>query len=114
MKTINGDLILNKDTTFKKSIIVKGNIKGYFSLKVNGNITAWDINAVDIDALDIDAMNINAMNINALDIDAMNINALDIDALDIICEKRIKKSISSKTKARVFIQNKSKLNRKEW
>ena len=93
MKTIKGDLILTKNTEFKEGIKVKGNIKGKdnqrFDLKVNGNIDARDINAVNIDAWDIDAWNI-------------------------VCDKRIKKSKNSKTRARIFIENKLKLERKEW
>ena len=137
-KTINGDLILTKNTTFDESIIVKGSIRGYFDLKVKGNINALnidalninaqdinaqDINALNIDALNIDALNIDALNINAQDIDAqdidalninaLNINAQDINAQDIICEKRIKKDKTNKTFCRIFIENKSKLVRKE-
>lgn len=45
---------------------------------------------------------------------AGDINAWDIDAWEIIIEKRIKKTESSKTRARIFIENKSKMERKEW
>ena len=83
MKTIKGDLILKKDTTFKEDLKVEGDIKGWFDLKVLGNI------------------------------DARNINARNIDAWDIICEKRIKKYKTSKTICRVFVTDKSKLERKE-
>jgi len=113
MKTIKGDLILEKNTTFEESIKVEGDIKGYFDLKVNGNINAWNINALNINAWDITALNINAWDINAWDITALNINAWDINAWDIICEKRIKKSKTSKTICRVFVTDKSKLGRKE-
>jgi hypothetical protein len=97
----NKDLILTKDTVINHSITVKNIIckNGRWNLKVNGNIDAWDINARDIDAMNITAR---------------NINALDIDARDIICEKRIKKTKESKTIARIFVQNRSRLNRKEW
>ena len=98
MKTIKGDLILKKDTTFSESIKVKGDIKGYYNLKVAGNIDAWNINAGDIDARNIDARNIDAGNINAL---------------DIICEKRIKKLKTSKTVCRIYVKNKYSLARKE-
>ena len=98
MKTIKGDLILTKDTTFSESIKVKGDIKGYYNLKVAGNIDAWNINAGDINARNIDARNIDAGNINAL---------------DIICEKRIKKLKTSKTKCRVYVKNKYSLVRQE-
>jgi len=128
MKIIKGDLILTEDTTFTESIKVEGNIKGYYNLKVAGNINAWDINARNIDAWDInagdiDARNIDAWdinagdidvgNINARDINAGNINARDIDAMDIICEKRIKAEKEYKTICRVFVQNKFSLERKE-
>ena len=103
MKIIKGDLILTEDTTFTESIKVEGNIKGYYNLKVAGNINAWDINARNIDAWDI----------NAGDIDVGNINARDIDAMDIICEKRIKAEKEYKTICRVFVQNKFSLERKE-
>ena len=88
MTNIKKDLILTEDTTFNESITVEGDIKGYFNLKVVGNIKAKNI-------------------------DAWNIDAWDIDAWDIICEKRIKKSNKAKTFSRIFIQNKSKLERKE-
>ena len=76
-KTITGDLILEKNTTFDESIIVEGNIYGkrgeWFNLTVRGNITAgniitWDINAWDITARNINAGDIIARNINAWDI----------------------------------------------
>ena len=133
MTNIKKDLILTEDTTFNESITVEGDIKGYFNLKVVGNINAknidaWSIKAKNIDAWDIDAWNIDAWNIKAKNIDAWNIDAWDIkaknidawnidawdiDAWDIICEKRIKKSNKAKTFSRIFIQNKSKLERKE-
>jgi len=123
MKTIKGDLILKENTTFDESIKVEGDIKGYFNLKVMGNINAMNIDARDIDAMNINAMiinarDINAWDINARDIDAMNINAMnidarDIDAMNIICEKRIKKNKYNKTICRIYITNKSKLIKKE-
>ena len=93
MKIIKGNLILTKDTTFSESIKVEGDIKGYYNLKVAGNI--------------------NARNIDARDINAWNINAWNIDAMDIVCEKRIKKLKTSKTVCRVYVKNKYSLARKE-
>jgi len=146
------ELVLEKDTVFDDSIEVETSIRctgnNRFSLKVMGNINAWnitvenidaenidarnidalDITAWNIDALDITARNINAWNITARNINARNINArnidvenidawdidaLDIDALDILCESRKKKSKTNKTIARVFIQERSKSERKE-
>jgi len=113
MKIIKGDLILTKDTTFSESIKVKGDIKGYYNLKVAGNIDAWNIDAGNIDAWNINAWNIDAGNINTRNIDARNIDAGNINALDIICEKRIKKLKTSKTKCRVYVKNKYSLVRQE-
>ena len=133
MKIIKGDLILTKDTTFSESIKVEGDIKGYYNLKVAGDINArnidvrnidawdidardinaWNINAWNIDAGNIDAWNINAGDIDARNIDARNIDAGNINALDIICEKRIKKLKTSKTKCRVYVKNKYSLVRQE-
>ena len=48
-----------------------------------------------------------------MDINAWDIDARDIYARDIICEKRIKKYKDVKTMARIFIENKSKLERKK-
>jgi len=103
MKIIKGDLILTEDTTFTESIKVEGNIKGYYNLKVAGNINAWDINAG----------NINAWDINAGNIDAGNIDARNINAWDIVCEKRIKARKEYKTICRVFVQDKSSIERRE-
>jgi hypothetical protein len=87
MKTIQGNLVLEKDTTFEDSIRVNGNILGKdekrFSLTVHGNITAGNITAGNITAGNITAGNITAWNITAWDIDASDINAWDIDAGDI-------------------------------
>ena len=142
MKTIKGDLILKKNTEFKESIRVEGSIKcngERRNLKVSGDIVAGNIDAWNIDARNIDARNIvarnidarnivawnidagdivagniDAWNIDARNIDARNIVARNIDAGNIICEKRTKKTNISKTRARIFIQNKSKLELKEW
>jgi len=101
------ELVLEKDTVFEESIEVETSIRcaenNRFSLKVMGNITAGNINAWDI----------NAWDINAWDINARDINAGDINARDIICESRKKKSKTNKTIARVFVQGRSKLERKE-
>jgi hypothetical protein len=79
-----------------------------------GDIDAVNINAGDIDAGDIDAVNINAVNINAVNINAGDIDAGDIDAWDIIVNKHTRKSKTAKVTARIYITNKSDLERKEW
>jgi len=95
---VKGNLELIKDFKTNKNLIVKGNILGKDKERYN-------LRARDIDAI---------MDINAWDIDAWDIDAQDIYAQDIICEERIKKYKGVKTMARIFIKNKSKLERKEW
>ena len=86
-KTINGDWIMEKDEVIDGDLIVTGNISGKdgsrFNLRVEGNITAYNIVAGNINARNIDAWNINAGNIDALGINARDINAGDINARDI-------------------------------
>ena len=45
---IKDNLILTKDTTFNESIEVQGDIKGYFDLKVVGNIDCENIDCWNI------------------------------------------------------------------
>ena len=113
MKIIKHDLILTKDTIFKESIKVEGDIKGYYNLTVWGDIDAWNIAAYDINAENINASHINALDIDAMNINAWNITARDIDAIDIICESRVKKTKTAKTICRVYVKNRSQLVRKE-
>jgi hypothetical protein len=139
-KKIKGDLVLTKGTSFEESIEVEGNIKGYFNLKVAGNINAGNINAGNINAWDIDARDIDARDINAWDIDARDINARNIDARDIVardinawdidawdidarninarniifCEKINRRKLKGKIKARILIENMSRLEQKEF
>ena len=111
MKTIKGDLVLTKDTTFRESITVEGNIRCKdikFNLTVDG-----DIKVRDITALDITAGNIKAVDITALDINAYNIKAWDIDAWDIICVSRKKRHKESKTIAYSIILDRHKRKKKE-
>jgi len=92
------NLVLTKDTVFNESIEVENDITcegERWSLKVLGNIIAGDIIARNIDARNIIAWDIIARNIDARNIDAGNIIAWNIDA-------------------GIFIQNRSKLERKEW
>ena len=80
------------------------------------DIYARDIDAImDIYARDIHAiMDIDVRDIYARDIDVRDIDARHINAWDIICETREKRSEDANTTARIFIKNKSKLERKEW
>ena len=102
MKTIKGDLILTEDTTFDESIKVEGNIKGYFDLKVIGNI----------DCRNIDCWNINCGNIDCKDIDCGNIDAWNINAGNIVCCDKIK--VKLKVKCRYLIKDRFSVKAKEW
>ena len=116
VKKIKGDLVLTEDTTFDESIEVEGNIKGFYNLKVAGDIDARNIVARNIVAGDIDARNIDAGNIDARNIDARNIVAGNIDAWNIIfCETvKLKGKFKGKIKAKAVIRKRFKLNLKEF
>jgi hypothetical protein len=105
VKIIKGDLVLKKDTIFKESIKVEGNIrceKERWNLTVAENIVARNIDAWNIDARNIDARNIDARNIDAWNIVAENI---------VFCEKV---KVKLKIIAKAVIRNRSKLERKEF
>jgi hypothetical protein len=101
---IEGNLELTEDFKTDKNLIVKGNIFGKDGNKWNINV--WNINLHAHFYSHAITMNICCLN--------LCMHARNINALDITCEKRINKSETSKTKARIFIQNKSQLERKEW
>ena len=112
-----GDLILEEDFKTEKNLIVRGNISGKDGTRYNinaRNIDAGNIDAGNIDARNIDAGDIDAWNIDAWNIDARNIDAGDIDVGNIVCETRTNKSKLSKTKARIYIKNRSQIERKEY
>ena len=54
MKTIKGDLILKKNTTFDESLTVEGNILGDFDLKVKGNLNCRDLDCRNLDCRNLD------------------------------------------------------------
>ena len=124
MKTIKGDLVLTKDTTFDESIKVEGDISGYFNLKVIGNIACRNIACRNIDCLDIACLNIDCLNIDCRDIACLNIDCLNIDCLNIACGnidcrdiiycETVKVKAGCKIKAKAVIRNRSKLPIKEW
>lgn len=91
MKTIKGDLVLTENVEFDEDLKVEGNIRGYFNLKVAGDIHARDIYALNIDARDIDARNI------------------------IFCQSvKLKDKTKGKIKAKAVIRNRFNLKQKEF
>jgi hypothetical protein len=87
--TIDGDLILTKDTRFNKNLVVKGDIKGY-----------WNLNCRNLDCRNLDCLNLNCRNLNCLNL--------------VLCEKLTRKSEKSVIKCKMLIENRSKLEVKEW
>jgi hypothetical protein len=124
------DLEIYQDTKFEKDIKCRNIICVGGRWNINcwnidchnidcNNINCWNINCWNINCHNIDCNNINCYNIACWNIDCHNIDCWDIacwniDCWNIICEKRIKKSKEAKTIAKIFIQNRSKLERKEW
>ena len=95
MKTIKGNLILEKDTTFEEDLKVEGNILGKdgekFNLVVKGNLNCWnldcrDLNCWNLDCGNLNCGNLNCWNLNCLDLDCENLNCLDLNCLDLDCE----------------------------
>ena len=115
MTTINGNLELDRDTTYGESLTVNGSIYGKggnrYNLTVNGDINAASINTSNINCWDIDCWNIDCLDINCRDIDCGNINCWDIncgniDACFILCETLKQKEGSTLT-ASSLIENRS-------
>jgi len=56
-KTIHGNLVLEKDTTFDGDIVVEGDIIGKkgerYALTVKGNLKAYDVLVADLFAVDV-------------------------------------------------------------
>jgi hypothetical protein len=89
MKTIKGDLVLKEDFYLEDDLTVEGNIRcerGYWDLKVNGNIDCWDINCWNINGWNINCWNINGWNINCKNINGWNINGWNINCKNINCK----------------------------
>jgi hypothetical protein len=103
-KIIKGDLILKEDTTFNESIVVEGDIKGCFDLKVEGNIDCGNIDCVNIDCVNIDCGNI----------DCVNIDCGNIDCRNIVCCDKIKVRKGCKVICKVLINDRFNIERKEW
>ena len=82
-KTIKGDLTLKKDTTFKESIVVEGDIKGYFNLKVDGDLNCRNLDCWDLNCRNLDCRNLNCWDLNCKD---LNFYAVAIAYLSFKCK----------------------------
>jgi len=93
-KTIKGDLILKKDTTFDEALKVEGNIKGYFDLKVVGNL--------------------DCCNLNCRNLDCWNLDCRNLDCWNVVCCDKIKVKKGCKVKCKFLIKNRFSVEQKEW
>ena len=117
MKTIKHDLILKKDTTFNESINVEGDIRGYFDLKVMGDIDCRNIVCGNIDCRNIVCGNINCWNIDCGNIVCGNIVCWDINCRNIDCWNIVyceKIKCEKEIKAKKLIKNRYELKQKVW
>ncbi len=117
MKTIKHDLILKEDTTFNESIKVEGDIKGYYNLKVKGDINCLNIDCNNINCNNINCRNINCWNIDCGNINCGNINCGNIDCVNINCRAIIfcdKIKCKEEVKAKKLIKNRFELEQKVW
>jgi len=141
-KTINGDLIIKKDTFLTEDLIVNGDIicKDHmkYSLFVEGSLEAINIkikyvkaskikanriesekiiaefvNANSVEVWDINSQEIDCDDINTNHLDCKNLSAKQINADFVICDKFIPKDKDSKIMAKVFLENRF-TQRKEW
>ena len=99
MKTIKGNLILEKDTIFNESLTVEGNILGKggvrYNLTVKGNLDCFDLDCFDLDCedlncwnlncFDLDCWNLNCEDLNCEDLNCRNLNCFDLDCGDLNC-----------------------------
>ena len=90
MKTIKGDLILKKDTTFNEDLKVEGDIKGDFSLIVKGdlncsNLNCWDLNCRNLNCSNLNCSNLNCLNLDCLDLDCLDLNCWNLDCWNLKC-----------------------------
>ncbi|MEM3859495.1 MAG: hypothetical protein QW478_08835 [Candidatus Micrarchaeaceae archaeon] len=109
-KTIHGNLVLRRDTTFEGDLIVEGNITGNFNLYITrGSLIAKSINVRDLDASIIYAKDISAYHLygeivadisvtaHNIDVGAHNIYTKYLKAWDIYARDIIAKEISARS-----------------
>lgn len=107
--TIEGDLILTENTKFTKHLIVKGDIKGYW------NLNCWNLDCRNLNCCNLNCWNLNCWNLNCLNLNCRNLNCLNLNCWNLVyCEKLTRKSKDTKIKCKMLIENRSKLEVKEW
>ena len=87
MKTINGDLIMEKDMTFNEDLVIKGNIFGKngnrFNLKVIGNLKCFNVNCGDLNCGNLNCSNLNCGNLNCNNLNCLDLNCNNLNCLDL-------------------------------
>ena len=92
MKTIKGNLIMEKDMTFNEDLKVEGNISGKggerFNLKVIGdldcrNLDCNNLNCWDLNCWDLNCNNLNCHNLDCWNLDCWNLNCLNLNCKDL-------------------------------
>ena len=78
MKTINGDLIMEKDMTFNEDLVVEGGIFGKdgnkFNLRVFGNLNCLNLNCGNLDCFNLNCFNLNCRDLNCRDLNCRDLN----------------------------------------
>ena len=112
MKTIKGNLILEKDTIFDDNLTVKGNIMGKdgkrFNLTVKGNLDCRNLDCGDLDCNnlncgDLDCWDLNCNNLNCWDLNCNNLNCLNLNFYAIAIAHKSFKCKSWKAKRNNYI-----------
>ena len=89
MKTIKGNLIMEKDMIFNESLKVEGKILGkngdIFNLIVNGNLTCGNLNCNDLDCLNLNCRNLNCFDLTCWDLDCRNLDCLNLTCGNLNC-----------------------------
>ena len=77
MKTIKGNLILEKDTIFNEDLTVEGNIIGTDGNRYNLTVKG------DLDCRNLDCGNLDCGNLKCLNLDCRNLNCDNLDCLNL-------------------------------
>ena len=89
MKTIKGDLVMEKNMTFNEDLVVEGNIFGKnrskFNLKVFGDLDCFDLNCRNLDCNNLNCWNLDGNNLDCLNLNGNNLNCLDLDCNNLNC-----------------------------
>jgi hypothetical protein len=112
MKTIKGDLILKEDTVFNEGIKVEGDIRGYYDLKVCGNLICRNLDCKDIVCWNLDCNNLDCNNLDCNNLDCNNLICRNLDCRDIVlC---VSFESKGKVKAKMIIKDRFNIKQKEF